>query len=67
MGFGRIDLIDLGRITPSHFEGHLVFALDVNWINRFGKIPSFKAQINENGELCITSEFPIKKGENKIG
>lgn len=61
---GRIDLINLGIITPMNLDGYLIFSLSKEWINRFSGIPKFRIMINNNGKLCITSELSIK-GNNK--
>jgi hypothetical protein len=60
---GRIDLINLGTITPLNFEGYLVVSLSKDWITKFPESIEFNVKINNKGKLCITSESSIKKGE----
>jgi hypothetical protein len=67
INFGRTDLINLGTITPSHFQGFLIISLDSNWINKFSEIPKFCVVINDDEKLCITSESSMKKGGKQIG
>lgn len=64
MDGGKIDLTNLGEITPLNFEGYLVFALSKDWINRFPEITRFTVTITDIGRLCITSESSIKKRES---
>ena len=59
--FGRIDLINLGTVTPMNFEGYLIFSLSKDWIDKFSGIPKFDVIINKNGKLCITSVSSIKR------
>lgn len=64
--FGRIDLINLGTITPMNFEGYLILSLSKEWIIKFPEIAEFSVMINDIGRLCITSKSSMKKGENQI-
>jgi len=63
MDGGRIDLINLGEITPMNFEGYLILSLSKDWVSQFPEITRFSVAINNMGRLCITSESSIKKGE----
>jgi len=58
---GRIDLINLGTITPMNFDGYLILSLSKNWISKFPEISEFSVKIDDIGRLCITSESSIKK------
>ena len=62
---GRIDLTNLGTISPLLFEDSLIIALTKEWINQFSGIPKFSVKINEVGRLCITSETPVEKRDDK--
>ena len=58
---GRIDLMNLGEITPMNFDGYLILSLSREWTNRFPEIRRFSVAINNIGRLCIISESSIKK------
>ena len=60
---GRIDLINLGTITPMNFEGYLILSLSKDWVNNFSGVPKFSVKINDIGKLCIISEYSVKKGK----
>ena len=65
-GIGRIDLINLGTVTPMNLDGYIVFSLSKDWVYHFNRFPKFNVKINNEGKLCITSESSIRKGENEI-
>ena len=58
---GRIDLINLGIITPMNVEGYLIFGLSKEWLNQFSSIPRFNASIDKKGRICIISEEGLKR------
>lgn len=58
---GRIDLINLGTITPLFFEEGLIIALAKEWIDQFSSIPRFNVNIDKKGRLCITSMEGLKR------
>ena len=57
---GKIDLGNLGSITPTFFENYLIFSLSKDWINKFSGIPEFVVFIDNKRRLCITSIQEIK-------
>jgi len=46
---------------PMMFEGYLVLALSIEWIDVFGEIPTFEASLDDNGKLHLTSTKSVDK------
>jgi len=57
---GKIDLSNLGSITPTFFENYLILSLSKDWINKFSGIPEFVVIIDNKRRLCIASIQEIK-------
>ncbi|MHB8546693.1 MAG: hypothetical protein ACYDAJ_08000 [Nitrosotalea sp.] len=46
---------------PMIFEGYLVLALSIEWIEVFGEIPTFEAHLDDDGKLHLTSTKSVNK------
>ena len=54
----------LNSVTPHLFEKFLVLSISYDWINQFGKIPTFDVFV-ENKKLCLVSKEKLK-GKRKF-
>ena len=46
---------------PHIFENNLIIALDIEWISKFGKLPTFSAYIDDSQKLHLISQEVIQK------
>lgn len=59
---GRIDMKDkvLSEIKPYLLDGYLIISLHPDWVNKFGKIPSFTVDVDDDRKLHLISNEGIK-------
>jgi len=46
---------------PMIFDGYLILALNIEWIEKFGEIPTFEASLDDDGKLHLTSTKSVDK------
>lgn len=52
----------LATVTPLLWEESLIIALHSDWIKVFNnQIPTFAAQLDDDGHLCIISKETVRK------
>ena len=50
----------IASMYPYFFEGYLIIALHQNFIQKFGKIPTFDVFVDSDSRLVIRSKNSIK-------
>jgi hypothetical protein len=50
----------LSEIKPYLLDGYLIISLHPDWVNKFGKIPSFTVDVDDDRKLHLISNEGIK-------
>ncbi len=51
----------LATVTPILFDGYLIISLHSDWIRLFGQVPTFVAELDDDGRMHLYSQGVVKK------